>query len=79
MLLTAAPGDRLKLNGSGLAMQRKLSAHGTSVIAFAGTVLSSEEAHGTFTWLGEEGRDTIVRSGASGREGRLFRGMLRRA
>lgn len=58
---------------------RKLSAWGTSGIAFAGTVLTHDEATGTFTLLAEDGRDAVVRSQVSGREGRLFRGMLRRA
>jgi hypothetical protein len=78
-LLTAARGTIVRLNGGGLAHHRKLSAHGTSGIAFAGSVLTSDEATGTFEWLAEDGRDAVVRSVVSGREGRLFRGLLRRA
>jgi hypothetical protein len=79
MLLSAAPGDIVKLNGGALAHHRKLAAWGTSGIAFAESVLSAAEAQGTFVWLGDDGRDARVRSQVSGREGRIYRGLLRRA
>lgn len=80
MLLTAAPGDRVRLTGRALAFHRKLSAWGTSGVPFAGTVLTPDEATGVFEWIGNDGgRDAFVRSLASGREGRIYRGMLKRA
>ncbi|MGV1035341.1 MAG: hypothetical protein ACOYBP_09040 [Microbacteriaceae bacterium] len=78
-MFTATPGTIVKLSGSGAAHHRKLSAWGTSGIAFAGSVLTDAEAAGTFEWLAEDGRDAVLRSLVSGREGRLFRGLLRRA
>jgi hypothetical protein len=73
-------GTLVKLTGRGLALHRKLSAWHTSGIDFAGSVLSADEAVGSFTWLGtDNGREAVVRSEVSGREGMLSRSLLKRA
>lgn len=80
MLPDFPAGTLVRLNGSGLDQHRKLTKHGGQGINFGNGHLTDAEARGTFTWLGtDNGRNAIVRSTASGREGMLFRGMLRKA
>lgn len=78
MLPDFPAGTLVRLNGSGFSLQRKLSR--SSGLAFGTGHLTDDEARGTFTWLGtDQGRNALVRSTVSGRQGMLFRGMLRKA
>ena len=73
-------GSIVTLNGGGLAHHRKLTKHGGQGIQFANGHLTQTEAAGTFVWLGtDDGRNAMVRSNVSGREGMLARSMFRKA
>lgn len=70
----------MRLYAASLSLHRELTRQGEDGIAFADGALTQGEALGTFTWLGTDGgRDARVRSVVSGREGQLYRGLLRRA
>lgn len=78
------PGARIRLTGGALRHHRKLS-NGGPGMSFADSHLTANEAGGTFTFVGAagsgivDGRDAIVRSDVTGREGRVARDMLRKA
>lgn len=80
MLPDFPAGTRVKLNGRGLAIHRKLSAWGTSGGRLRDGLLTSEEAIGTFTWLGtDDGRPALLRSDVTQREGMIERSLMRKA
>jgi hypothetical protein len=79
-MLDVLPGTVVRMNGSGLGHHRKLTRHGGEGIVFAEGHLTQEEAAGSFTWQGTDGgRNALVRSTVSGREGLLSRQFFRKA